>query len=115
VNHSGERLEAVVSVDGLDVIDGREASPDKRGYLIEPYGSLVIDGFRTSEAQVAAFRFGSVGDSYAARSTGSARNVGVIGVALFDERNELSSEAMRRDGADPFPGRYARPPVQYVQ
>ena len=40
-------------------------------------------GFSHSEA--AAFRFSSVPESYAAR-TGNAREVGVIGVALFPER-----------------------------
>ncbi len=46
---------------------------------------MTVEGFRTSLADVAAFRFSSVRDSYAAR-TGSARNVGVIGVAFFPER-----------------------------
>ena len=35
-NHSPGRIEAVVSVDGLDVIDGKAASPTKRGYLLDP-------------------------------------------------------------------------------
>lgn len=84
-NRSAERIEAVVSVDGLDAIDGKPASFDKRGYLIQPWGEVVIDGFRVSNADVATFRFASVADSYAAK-TGSARNVGVIGVAVFRER-----------------------------
>lgn len=58
-NHTGQRFETVVSVDGLDVIDGQPASFEKRGYLIGPWASLEIDGFRRSMDQVAAFRFGS--------------------------------------------------------
>jgi hypothetical protein len=85
-NHSGRRVEAVVSVDGRDVIDGRPADfRGKRGYLIPAWGSVDIDGWRISHSEAAAFRFSSVPDSYAAR-TGNAREVGVIGVAVFPER-----------------------------
>jgi len=84
-NPSSRRVEVVVSVDGLDVIDGKAAGFGKRGYVINPYSEVRIDGWRTSYSTVAAFRFGRVADSYAAR-TGSARNVGVIGVAVFAER-----------------------------
>jgi hypothetical protein len=85
-NHTGRRMEAVVSVDGRDAIDGRPADwRSKRGYLVPAWGSIDIEGWRISHAQAAAFRFSSVSDSYAAR-TGSARDVGVIGVAVFPER-----------------------------
>jgi len=85
-NYSARRIEAVVSVDGRDVIDGKPAElRNKRGYLVPAYGTVDIDGWRISRAEAAAFRFSSVPDSYAAR-TGSAREVGVIGVAVFPER-----------------------------
>jgi hypothetical protein len=85
-NHTGRRIEAVASVDGRDAIDGRPADwRSKRGYLVPAWGSVDIEGWRISHAQAAAFRFSSVPDSYAAR-TGSARDVGVIGVAVFPER-----------------------------
>jgi hypothetical protein len=112
-NHSNERFEILTTVDGLDVIDGRSGSYSKRGYLIDAYGTLEIDGFRRSSDAVAAFRFGSVRDSYAAR-TGSERNVGVIGVAIFKEHDWIDQRRLeennRRDNADPFPNRYAPPP-----
>ena len=44
-----------------------------------------IEGFRTSLADVATFRFSSVDNSYAGKK-GKARNVGVIAVALFEEQ-----------------------------
>lgn len=85
VNHTGRRIEAVVSVDGRDAIDGKTADVrTKRGYLVPAWGTVDIDGWRVSQAEAAAFRFTSVADSYAAR-TGSARDVGVIGVAVFLE------------------------------
>ncbi|MBI2892871.1 MAG: hypothetical protein HYY06_04915 [Deltaproteobacteria bacterium] len=111
-NNGPRRYEIVASVDGLDVMDGRDASFDKRGYIVAPHQSFTIEGFRTSESQVAAFRFGSVRDSYAAR-TGSARNVGVIGVALFSEIGVSyydENEIHTRQSADPFPGHFALPP-----
>jgi hypothetical protein len=85
VNPTGSRVEAVVSVDGLDAVDGRVANLNKRGYILPAYGEVTIDGFRTSLDTVAAFRFSSVRDSYAAR-THHPRNVGVVGVAFFAER-----------------------------
>jgi hypothetical protein len=84
-NPTPARVEAVVSIDGLDAVDGKPANFAKRGYIIPAYGEMTMDGWRTSLDEVAAFRFGAVHDSYAAR-TGSARNVGVIGVAFFRER-----------------------------
>jgi hypothetical protein len=113
-NETGARIEAVASVDGLDVLDGKSADFGKRGYLVPAWGSVQIDGFRQSDDHVAAFRFGSVRDSYAAR-TGTDRNVGIIGVALFTQRGAPSypwtdREIQRRKNADPFPGSYASPP-----
>src|SRR5205085_5371097 len=64
-NKSDLRLEAVLSVDGLDVLDGKTASVRKRGYLLLPRGQLVVEGFRQSTDAVAAFRFGPVRESYA--------------------------------------------------
>lgn len=111
-NGTSARFEVVASVDGLDVIDGKPADPGRRGYIVDPRGVLVIDGFRTSDDAVAAFRFGKVAESYAAQTTGD-RNVGVVGMAIFSERGAIWSPAElgRRDSADPFPARgYATPP-----
>ncbi len=117
-NHTPGRIEALISVDGLDVIDGQSASFSKRGYLIDPHGRLEIEGFRRSQSQVAAFRFGSVSQSYAAKKHGDTRNVGVIGLAFFHERGDdprywrpgRYNDARDRHQADPFPQRYATPP-----
>lgn len=113
-NNTGHRFEAVTTVDGLDVVNGKPGSFDHRGYVLLPFATLEIEGFRQSTNAVAAFRFASVADSYAAQ-TGSARNVGVIGVALFTERGDAfvpESETRLRDTASPFPAdpRFAQPP-----
>lgn len=86
INRSARRVEAVVSVDGRDVIDGKPGDfRARRGYLVPAWGSVDIDGWRLSQREAAAFRFSTVSDSYAAR-TGAGRDVGVIGVAIFPER-----------------------------
>ena len=114
-NNTDNRLEVVLSVDGLDVLDGKAASFNKRGYLVDPRAEVEIDGFRQSVDTVAAFRFGSVRGSYAAQKTGDARNVGVIGLAVFNERGTNpsawgSDDAQKRRDANPFPGQFATPP-----
>jgi len=87
------RVLAVTSVDGVNVITGKTASPSQSGYVLDSWGGVTIDGWRKSLEDVAAFYFTALPDSYAAR-TGRPDNVGVIGVALFREREVL---ALRRD------------------
>lgn len=110
-NHTPRRIEAVATVDGIDVISGKDGELSHRGYIIDSYSTASIDGFRKSEHEVAAFRFGAVGDSYAAR-TGRGRDVGVIGVAFFAERGSTWNDDYLRDTASPFPAdsRFAQPP-----
>lgn len=84
-NRAGTRLLAVTSVDGVNVITGRSASLLGSGYVLDPRGTVAIDGWRKSMDEVAAFYFTALPDSYAAR-TGRPDNVGVLGVALFRER-----------------------------
>lgn len=84
-NHSAESVEAVISVDGRDALDGQTARSDKPGYLVAPWGEVTVDGFRLSLQDVATFRFSPVAQSYAAQM-GNDRQVGVIGVAVFRPR-----------------------------
>jgi hypothetical protein len=84
-NRRGEDLLAVVSVDGLNVMNGETASPEQGGYVLAPGNGVDIRGWRKSLDEIAAFYFTSLGDSYAAR-TDRPDNVGVIGVALFPRK-----------------------------
>lgn len=81
-NTTGERVLVVLSVDGVNAITGQTAHPGQAGYVLEPWQSTEISGWRKSMDDVAQFVFTDLGDSYAAR-TGRPRNVGVIGVAVF--------------------------------
>lgn len=88
-NRSGRRIEAVVAVDGRDVVTGQPVRPRQhRGYIIAPYGSTSIDGFRSSTASVAAFRFATIPQSYAWR-TGTSWGIGTIRVWVFEERRRM--------------------------
>lgn len=98
-NRSGRRIEAVVAVDGRDAVDGRPARWEKTGYVIAPHSDIVIEGFRLNMRDVATFRFSSVGRSYAAQM-GDARQVGVIGVAIFTEQPVPIRRPQLRD---PYP------------
>ena len=84
-NTTGARILVVTSVDGVNVISGDTAAPSQSGYVLDPWGSVEITGWRKSLERTAAFYFTDLGDSYAAR-TGRPQNVGVIGVAVFQER-----------------------------
>jgi hypothetical protein len=81
-NRAGEDVLAVVSVDGVNVVSGETADPAQSGYVLEPARALEIRGWRKSLAEIAAFYFTALPDSYAAR-TGRPENVGVVGVAVF--------------------------------
>ncbi|MCB9526274.1 MAG: hypothetical protein H6702_23260 [Myxococcales bacterium] len=86
-NHTGERVEAVITVDGRDVVSGDVGDyKSQRGYIVQPYGQVTVDGFRQSLNNVATFRFTDPGDSYSARR-GTPQHVGVVGVAVFAERH----------------------------
>jgi len=72
-------------VDGVNVVSGDTAAPSQSGYVLDGWGSVEIGGWRKSLQRTAAFYFTDLGDSYAAR-TGRPQNVGVIGVAVFEEK-----------------------------
>jgi hypothetical protein len=103
-NRGSERVMAVGSVDGVNVISGETAGTDQDGYVLGAWQSMSILGWRKSMDNIAAFYFTRLPDSYAAR-TGRPDNVGVIGVALFREKSHccqpLLDQGMRSDSAAP--------------
>lgn len=102
-NNTAKTFEVVASVDGVDVIDGSEASRSNSGYVLHAHDSLKIEGFRKSESAVASFTFSKPKDAYAANSeNGSIQNAGVIGTVLY----ELEAP---EDEAKPV-NKYAPPP-----
>ncbi|HEX6944874.1 MAG TPA: hypothetical protein VF196_01690 [Casimicrobiaceae bacterium] len=91
-NRTGGRIVAVTSVDGVNVITGATASPAQAGYVIAPGGWVAIPGWRKTLEETASFYFTHHDASYAAR-TGRPLDVGVIGVAVFNEKPRPPSAA----------------------
>jgi hypothetical protein len=84
-NHTGGRVLVVMSVDGINIYTGETANFDQGGYVLSPYESYDVTGWRKSTSEVAAFAFAPLPQSYAAR-TGRPADVGVIGMAVFTEK-----------------------------
>ena len=85
-NTTGERVLVVLSVDGVNAVSGQTAASSQTGYVLGPWQTTEINGWRKSMQDVAQFYFTDLPDSYAAR-TGRPNNVGVIGIAVFRERS----------------------------
>ena len=110
-NGTGGRVLAVMSVDGVNVISGDTASPRQSGYVLAPYETSEIAGWRTSLSRTAAFYFTALPDSYAAR-TGRPDNVGVIGVAIFAEKQRpIALEEPRRESNARMDAKTAQAPM----
>lgn len=114
-NRAGERLLAVTTVDGINVLSGETAAWDQTGYVFSPWQQYAVNGWRKSSREVAVFEFSVVGNSYASR-TGRPGNVGVIGVALFRESlpepiAQAPAYSRREESLNEFDGRLRGAPV----
>jgi hypothetical protein len=123
-NNTNGRVLVVMSVDGVNILSGETASYDQRGYIFDAHESYAVNGWRKSDTEVAAFTFASLPQSYAAR-TGRPADVGVIGMAVFnekvpvqepsDEPDQGANDADRARGFEappvlaPSPERFAAP------
>lgn len=87
VNRTGARVMTVLSVDGVNAITGQTADTYQSGYVLDAYQSTEVDGWRKNMNEIAQFNFTALENSYAAR-TGRPSNVGVIGVAVFREKQQ---------------------------
>lgn len=69
-NDCAQRVMAVISVDGRNVVDGEACAPQSRGYIIPAYANVSIEGWRTNLNEVHTFYFEAKEHSYARSSTG---------------------------------------------
>lgn len=93
-NNTSRRVLAVLTVDGLSAIDGKEAGFESGGYILEPWISSKIPGWRLDNKEVAKFEFGTPPQSYVAKKGGDGNNLGIIGCAFFYEKEDLTQKLL---------------------
>lgn len=86
-NNAPGRQLGVISVDGVNVLDGKPADAySGAGYVVQPLSQIDVLGWHRDNAEVAAFTFTPISEAYATvMPEHSEQNVGVVGVAVFDE------------------------------
>jgi len=95
-NCTGQRLLAVLSVDGVNAITGETASTNQSGYVIEPYGYVTVEGWRKDLNRSAAFYFSDPSDSYAART--GRPNEPLYVICLSGGRGQIACEKLTAAG-----------------
>ena len=104
-NLTGRRIGVVMSVDGLNVLTGDRSrlSGSEPMYVLGPWDTAVIRGWRTSLDEVQQFIFVDEQVSYAARVGKANGDMGWVRVATFEEQRPLAFyQQPRRDlGGDP--------------
>ena len=100
------RVAVALSVDGLNTIDARQTTAaDARKWVLDPYQTVTINGWQTSQTEARRFEFTTEARSYG-QSLGATANLGVIPAAFFKERArvvvpEASNDAAERAPAQP--------------
>jgi len=105
-NRTGERLGAVVIVDGLNVISGEReeiGGPPGRMYVLGPWDGVDINGWRTSLSAIRQFTFVDERASYASRVGKANRHMGWVEIAVYREMRPYAGWRRER------PRRPARP------
>ena len=108
-NLSGERIGVAISVDGLNVVNGeRTALSSTEGmYVLGPWESAEIRGWRTSLETVRRFVFVDEERSYASRTDQANGDMGWIRVHAFREWRPIAwwqgNKSFYRDNGTPVP------------
>ena len=87
-NDCPRRRMAVISVDGLNIIDGKDAGYGGRGYVLMPWQTAIIKGWLRGSNEAAAFTFEASEGSYANQTGRGTKNTGVVGIAVFEEKEK---------------------------
>jgi hypothetical protein len=98
-NRTAERLAVLMTVDGLNVISGERQAVHQRGrmYVLDPWETADIQGWRTSLEDVRRFTFVDEKASYAARSGQANSRMGWIELAVYRERHRAAWRPQRPD------------------
>lgn len=94
------RVAVALSVDGMNTIDARETTAqDARKWVIEPYDTITIAGWQTSQRDAHRFEFTTEARSYG-QALGRTANLGIISAVFFRERvAPASPRYLERPGA----------------
>lgn len=108
-NPYGVRAAVALSVDGLNTIDARHTTAaDARKWVLDPYETVTISGWQTSQTEARRFEFTTEARSYA-EALGKTANLGVISAIFFRERvptvvaGETFGNEVRRGDSVPAP------------
>ena len=108
-NPYGVRVAVALSVDGLSTLDARHTDTrSARKWVLEPYQTIVLRGWQTSNEQARRFFFTSEQNSYG-QWLGKTENLGVISAAFFRERIPMSFREPARILPAPAPSRQSAP------
>jgi hypothetical protein len=105
-NPYGVRVAVALSVDGLNTIDARETTAaSARKWVLDPYETVTISGWQTSQTEARRFEFTTEARSYG-QALGKTANLGVISAVFFKERrpaivSESSNDHDRRQAPAP--------------
>jgi len=99
-NRTPRRVAIALSVDGLNSIDARTTTaPEGAKWILEPYGSITLDGWQTSAATARRFVFTTEDRSYGAW-LGKTRNLGLLSAAVFREKSPQPVQYQGGEGKD---------------
>jgi len=111
-NRTGGRVAVALAVDGLNSIDARTTpAREAAKWVLDPYESMVVEGWQISSGSARRFYFTTEDDSYG-EWLGRTANLGVIEAAFFRERRQNSvvkpprqhrEDSSDRAGARPAP------------
>jgi hypothetical protein len=104
-NRTDRRVGVLIAVDGLNVVNGERSNLRRTEsmYVLDPYETATIRGWRTSLEQVRRFVFVDEERSYAERTGQANGDMGWIRVLAFEERRPLAwfdAPRVRRSAAD---------------
>lgn len=119
-NHSHKKIMAVLSIDGIDVLKGKNAIDAESGYIINPYSSTEIKGYRIDDDNVVTFKFDDGKKSYSTQveqkfdkkkiekvqkgETAPSKNNGVIGVRIWEEKEPMVIPEWKSESYKPYKG-----------
>lgn len=115
-NNTYARKKVVVSVDGLSIMNGEQASYKDTGYILNSQESITIPGWHLDSKEVASFKFGDKEHSYSEQTDNGTGNVGVIGVAVFNEKYDYNKmfNNLNTTNIHHFYHKPAYNPIQYA-